>query len=286
MLAIARALMTNPALLLLDEPLEGLAPIIVEELTRTIRRLADEGVGFILVEQHTRLALGLARQAIILERGRIVFRGASQEPDRRSRRSWCALSACAASAGLVHARQPLDSGRAKPSFMRGTRQTVRTRRGRQVSDFLTTWAALTFNGISFGMILFLISSGLTVTLGVMRLVNLAHCGFAMIGGYIAMAAVDYLGFGLLAVAAGRDRRHHDHRAVIERTLFRWVYGVSRARPDPDDDRPRLRDGGAVQHHLRSAAACAARSGLAHRQFRRSAASSSRSIAVSWSWCSG
>jgi branched-chain amino acid transport system ATP-binding protein len=78
MLAIARALMTNPALLLLDEPLEGLAPIIIEELTRTIRRLADDGVGFVLVEQHTQLALGLTRQAIILERGRIVFSGASQ----------------------------------------------------------------------------------------------------------------------------------------------------------------------------------------------------------------
>ncbi len=79
MLAIARALVTNPALLLLDEPLEGLAPIIVEELTRTIRTLAAEGVGFILVEQHTQLALGLTRQAIILERGRMVFQGTSQE---------------------------------------------------------------------------------------------------------------------------------------------------------------------------------------------------------------
>ncbi|HEY5210164.1 MAG TPA: ABC transporter ATP-binding protein [Stellaceae bacterium] len=78
MLAIARALMTNPALLLLDEPLEGLAPIIIEELTATIRRLADEGVGFILVEQHTQLALGLARRTIILERGRIVFEGDSR----------------------------------------------------------------------------------------------------------------------------------------------------------------------------------------------------------------
>jgi branched-chain amino acid transport system ATP-binding protein len=78
MLAIARALMTNPALLLLDEPLEGLAPIIVEEMTRTIRHLAQEGVGFILVEQHTQLALGMTGQAIILERGRIVFQGASQ----------------------------------------------------------------------------------------------------------------------------------------------------------------------------------------------------------------
>ncbi len=78
MLAIARALMTNPSLLLLDEPLEGLAPIIVEELMRTIGRLAAEGVGFVLVEQHTQLALGLAHHAVILERGRVVYRGASQ----------------------------------------------------------------------------------------------------------------------------------------------------------------------------------------------------------------
>jgi branched-chain amino acid transport system ATP-binding protein len=78
MLAIARALVTNPALLLLDEPLEGLAPIIIEDLTRTIELLIRQGVGMVLVEQHTQLALGLARQAMILERGRIVFHGASQ----------------------------------------------------------------------------------------------------------------------------------------------------------------------------------------------------------------
>jgi branched-chain amino acid transport system permease protein len=95
-----------------------------------------------------------------------------------------------------------------------------------LSDLFTTWAALTFNGISFGMILFLISSGLTVTLGVMRLVNLAHCGFAMIGGYIAMAAVDYLGFGLLASVPVAVVGTMIIAAVIERTLFRWVYGVT------------------------------------------------------------
>ena len=60
MLAIARALMTNPALLMLDEPLEGLAPIIVEELTAAMRRMtADEGTAFILVEQHAEIALSL-----------------------------------------------------------------------------------------------------------------------------------------------------------------------------------------------------------------------------------
>ena len=80
MLAIARALMTNPRLLLLDEPLEGLAPIIVEELARAIRRMtADEGTTIVLVEQHVELALALTENAIVLERGRIVHRARSRE---------------------------------------------------------------------------------------------------------------------------------------------------------------------------------------------------------------
>ncbi|MPZ58638.1 MAG: ATP-binding cassette domain-containing protein [Rhizobiales bacterium] len=80
MLAIARALMTNPALLLLDEPLEGLAPIIVEELSRAIgRMMADEGTAVILVEQHANIALSLTTDAILLERGNIVHR--AKAPD-------------------------------------------------------------------------------------------------------------------------------------------------------------------------------------------------------------
>jgi branched-chain amino acid transport system ATP-binding protein len=78
MLAIARALMTNPDLLLLDEPLEGLAPIIIEELADAIRRmLAQEGTAVILVEQHAELALSLTRDAVIMERGAIVHRAPS-----------------------------------------------------------------------------------------------------------------------------------------------------------------------------------------------------------------
>ena len=79
MLAIARALMVNPSLLLLDEPMEGLAPIIVQELMNVIRELvADGGMALIVVEQHAKLALALTRQAVVLERGRVVHRSASE----------------------------------------------------------------------------------------------------------------------------------------------------------------------------------------------------------------
>ena len=90
MLAIARALMTNPRLLLLDEPMEGLAPIIVEELMNVVADLVnDNGLAVIVVEQHARLALQLTREAIVLDRGQVVYRGASEElsadPDRLHR---------------------------------------------------------------------------------------------------------------------------------------------------------------------------------------------------------
>jgi branched-chain amino acid transport system ATP-binding protein len=79
MLAIARALMTNPTLLLLDEPLEGLAPIVVEELTAAIRRLrVDDGAAVILVEQHAEIALALTETCLVLERGRIVHQAPSR----------------------------------------------------------------------------------------------------------------------------------------------------------------------------------------------------------------
>ena len=80
MLAIARALMTNPALLLLDEPLEGLAPIVADELAAAIRRMIDErSNALMLVEQHVEIALSLMENVVILERGRIVHRGRSAE---------------------------------------------------------------------------------------------------------------------------------------------------------------------------------------------------------------
>ena len=80
MLAIARALVVNPRLLLLDEPLEGLAPIIVEELLRAIRRITrDEGLAAIIVEQHPQAILAISDTAVVLDRGTVVHSGTARE---------------------------------------------------------------------------------------------------------------------------------------------------------------------------------------------------------------
>jgi len=95
MLAIGRALVLNPKLLLLDEPLEGLAPIIVEELLRSIARLVrDEGMSAIIVEQNPRLVLPITRRAVVLDRGSVVDEGSSAEllVDRRRLDRWLAVA--------------------------------------------------------------------------------------------------------------------------------------------------------------------------------------------------
>ena len=79
MLAIGRALIGNPTVLLMDEPSEGLAPGIVVELSRAVKRLTQEGgLPMILVEQNTRLALDISPRAVVMDRGRIVYDGASE----------------------------------------------------------------------------------------------------------------------------------------------------------------------------------------------------------------
>lgn len=90
-------------------------------------------------------------------------------------------------------------------------------------DGMATAASLTVDGISFGMILFLISCGLTVTLGVMRVVNLAHCGFAMVGGYFAFALMERLGLGLIAAALLAVAATALLGIALERSFYRWVY---------------------------------------------------------------
>jgi branched-chain amino acid transport system ATP-binding protein len=87
MLSIARALLTNPTVLLMDEPTEGLAPVLVETLTAVLAKLrVDNALSIILVEQNSRVALTFSTRTVILDKGRIVYDGASEplrtDPDR------------------------------------------------------------------------------------------------------------------------------------------------------------------------------------------------------------
>jgi branched-chain amino acid transport system ATP-binding protein len=78
MLAIARALLTNPAVLLMDEPTEGLAPVIVQALALVLARLrAADGLSIVLVEQNSRVALEFAERTVVMDKGRVVYDGAS-----------------------------------------------------------------------------------------------------------------------------------------------------------------------------------------------------------------
>ncbi|MBB5458121.1 ABC-type branched-subunit amino acid transport system ATPase component [Paraburkholderia sp. Cpub6] len=79
MLAIGRALMLNPKVLLLDEPLEGLAPIIVQDLMRILSEIVREGLSVILVEQNARKALGITHNAVVLKRGSVVHSSTAAE---------------------------------------------------------------------------------------------------------------------------------------------------------------------------------------------------------------
>jgi branched-chain amino acid transport system ATP-binding protein len=90
MLAIARALMARPKLLLLDEPSLGLAPLVVENILATISRLKSEGVTIMLVEQNARAALKVAERAYVLETGRIILSGSAQDllADRQVTRAY------------------------------------------------------------------------------------------------------------------------------------------------------------------------------------------------------
>jgi branched-chain amino acid transport system ATP-binding protein len=95
MLAIARALVTNPRLMLLDEPMDGLAPFVIQELSEVLRGLVSAGtMAVILVEQHEELALSLARRAVIMERGRIVHEASSEQllADRSQLDRWLVVA--------------------------------------------------------------------------------------------------------------------------------------------------------------------------------------------------
>jgi branched-chain amino acid transport system ATP-binding protein len=92
MLAIGRALMTNPRLLVLDEPSEGLAPLIVREIGRVLERLKDAGLAILLVEQNVSLALRVADRVYVMSKGQIVYHGASSGLDEDVKRRFLGIA--------------------------------------------------------------------------------------------------------------------------------------------------------------------------------------------------
>ena len=95
MLAIGRALILNPKIMLLDEPLEGLAPILIEELLMALQKvIRDEGMAAILVEQNAQKVLGVTDQAVIIERGAVVYQGesAALKADRATLETYLGVS--------------------------------------------------------------------------------------------------------------------------------------------------------------------------------------------------
>ena len=116
MLAVGRALVLNPRVILLDEPLEGLAPILVEELLAALRRIIrDEGMSAILVEQNAQKVLAVTDRAAILERGAVVYEGASAElaADRAVLESYLGVTAAGTRRGGRRGIDPRE-GRVPP----------------------------------------------------------------------------------------------------------------------------------------------------------------------------
>jgi branched-chain amino acid transport system ATP-binding protein len=95
MLAIARALLNDPKLLILDEPTEGLAPVIVDELVKILRRIKDEGLSILLVEQNLMVCDALADRHYVLEQGRVAYQGSAAQfrDDPSIKNRYLALSA-------------------------------------------------------------------------------------------------------------------------------------------------------------------------------------------------
>src|SRR3990172_9485579 len=91
---------------------------------------------------------------------------------------------------------------------------------------LTSLGGVLFDGFAYGMLLFLLSVGLSVTLGMMHFINLAHCSFAMLGGYVAVTLMDRLGWPFFATLPIAFLAAAAASIVLERTLFRRLYRAS------------------------------------------------------------
>jgi energy-coupling factor transporter ATP-binding protein EcfA2 len=164
MLAIARAMMLEPKIILLDEPTEGLMPRMVGQISSIIDMLHREGVAILLVEQNVPLTLEASSRVYIMEKGVVRHHAPSGRPPRQPR-----------------GHPPVPGGVAT------------------VAIPLEQILIQTVNGIVNGMILALVASGLTLIFGIMDVVNFAHGDLVMLGGFVGAATIATTGNFWLAL---------------------------------------------------------------------------------------
>ena len=189
MLALGRALMAEPRVLLLDEPSLGLAPLLVQQIFRTLAELKAKGVTMLLVEQNINLALDLADRAYVLRTGEVSLEGSAAESEGRLRSGGRGLSGGAAMSLELYIAQQI------------------------------------INAVSLGSLYALVAIGLSMVFGILRMTNFAHGDMMMVGAFATLvlqrgwacrfgwAVVGGIAFGALA------------GVVVERVAYRPVRGA-------------------------------------------------------------
>ena len=181
MLALGRALMARPRVLLLDEPSLGLAPLLVKQIFRTLSELKAAGVTMLLVEQNINLALDLADRAYVLRTGEVSLSGIGRGPQGRLRNGGGSLSRSAAMSIELYIAQQI------------------------------------INAVSLGSLYALVAIGLSLIFGILRMTNFAHGDMMMVGAFATLvlqwlgwgfgwAVVGGIGVGALAGVHGRAGR--------------------------------------------------------------------------------
>ena len=171
MLAIARAMMLEPKIILLDEPTEGLMPRMVSQIREIIEVLHREGVAILLVEQNVPLTLDASQRVYIMEKGAVRHHAAASELERQRR--------------------------GHPSVPGGVMTRAEFLQAIPYDQLLIQ----TVNGIVTGMILALVASGLTLIFGIMDVVNFAHGELFMLGAYVGVVVLAATGNFWLALVA-------------------------------------------------------------------------------------
>ena len=191
MLAIGRALMAAPRLLMLDEPSLGLAPLVVQAIFQVIRELHRRGVTILLVEQNVRQALAVADRGYVLATGRVILEGSGDGAALQPRRG----------AGLPQ----------------------RGAGGRQVSGLELLLQQL-INAVSIGSLYALMAIGLAMVFGILRLINFAHGDLIMVGSYAALLVL-VLGLPFPVAAAAGIAASTLAGLVMERVAYRPLRGA-------------------------------------------------------------